>query len=124
MPVGDAFCFDFRRPGGGFPCGGLLVLLQITQYRAEGGDERRSICVGHQSIAFYPLAKALESKEQQASGHAGRFQRVDQLWSDGKGACVCHHFFYRGALPVRTSRGEFLDGFEWGDSFCWYRRSE
>jgi hypothetical protein len=75
MPVGDAFCFDFRRPGGGFPCGGLLVLLQITQYRAEGGDERRSICVGHQSIAFYPLAKALESKDQQASAHAGRFQK-------------------------------------------------
>ena len=101
---------------------GSLVFLQITQYRAEGGDERRSIWVGHQSVAFYPLAKALESKDQQASGHAGRFQRVDQLWSDGKGACVCHQFFYWGAFPVRPSRREFLGGFGLGDSFCWYCR--
>ena len=63
MPVGGAFYFDSRRPGAGFPCGGLLVVLQITQYRAEGADERPPIRVGHQSIAFYPLAKALQSKE-------------------------------------------------------------
>src|ERR1035441_8666938 len=86
---------------------------------AEGGDERPSIWVGLSFVAFYPLAKALESKDQQVSGHAGRFQIVDQLWSDGKGACVCHHFFYWGAFPVRLSRREFLGGFAW-DSFCWY----
>src|ERR1035438_10253295 len=37
------------------------------------------------------------------TGSAGRLQRPDQLWSDGKGACVCHQFFYRGALPARLS---------------------
>jgi hypothetical protein len=40
-------------------------------------------------MAFYPLAKALESKDQQVSGHAGRFQIVDQTlnsapWRSGR----------------------------------------
>ena len=86
---------------------GSLVFLQINQYRAEGAHEFPSILAGHQSVAFHPLAKALESKDQQASGHAGRLQRVDQLSSNGKGICVGHHFFYRGALPVRASQGSF-----------------
>src|SRR5450759_286934 len=99
MLVDDAFCSEARRPGCGFPCGGLLVSLQITQYRAEGADERPSVWVGLPPVAFYPLAKALQSKEQEVFGHAWRFQIADQLWSDGKRACVGHQFFYRGALP-------------------------
>ena len=39
------------------------VFLQINQYRAEGGDERRSVWVGLPFVAFYPLAKALQSNK-------------------------------------------------------------